>query len=146
MKNRPGMRLGFGMQRVIWGFLTGVALDLASVLVQRLYVGAGMMQDDMEAYRLELRGYILGLVLALGLTGAAFATVEWSLFPYVWCEVAIGVFALIQVGVHFRYFLHMSFSEQHPDDLHVALFSGLIVLVMIGGTVWIMADLAARMR
>lgn len=104
------------------------------------------MQDMTETYHGELRGYITGLVLALVLTVAAFATVQWSPLPSIWRDVAIGTLAFIQVGVHFRFFLHLFPAGQRADDLHVALFTSLILLVMAGGTVWVLADLASRMH
>jgi cytochrome o ubiquinol oxidase operon protein cyoD len=46
--------------------------------------------------------------------------------------------------VHFRFFLHISFREKR-EDLQLILFSTLVLIIMVGGTVWIMGSLALRM-
>jgi cytochrome o ubiquinol oxidase operon protein cyoD len=59
--------------------------------------------------------------------------------------LAIGGFALVQVVVHFRCFLHIDPPRQNVDDLHLILFSSLLLFFMVGGTIWILANLAMRM-
>lgn len=145
MTSRPDRHHGFRLRRLVWSFLVGTMLAFTSAFARRLCEEAGTSQVDKATYHRELRGYIVGLVLALVFTAAAFAVVRWLPFPVIWCEITIGILALIQVIVHFRFFIHISPSEQKSDDLHVALFSSLILLVMIGGTVWILANLATRM-
>ena len=93
----------------------------------------------------ELSSYIAGFVLAVLLTGAAFGLVYWPVFPHAWLMVAIGAFALIQIVVHFRFFLHIDLSQQKREDLQLILFSALILAIMVGGTIWILSNLAARM-
>ncbi|OTP65282.1 Cytochrome O ubiquinol oxidase subunit IV [Caballeronia sordidicola] len=46
--------------------------------------------------------------------------------------------------MHFRFFLHISFSHQR-EDLQLILFSALLLGIMVAGTVWIMTSLAQRM-
>ncbi len=101
--------------------------------------------DQDGEYRRELLSYVSGLVLAVALTGAAFAMVHWSLATHFSLEVAIGVLALTQIVVHFRCFLHVDFSKQKREDLELILFSTLILVLMVAGTIWIMTNLAARM-
>ncbi|HKJ07666.1 MAG TPA: cytochrome C oxidase subunit IV family protein [Gammaproteobacteria bacterium] len=108
---------------------------------------AGRPSDDLAAdYRRELRSYIYGLGLALLLTGVPFGLVYGSAIPAFWIFIAIGVFALIQVIVHVRFFLHIDPPRQKADDLHLMLFSALILALMAGGTIWILANLASRMH
>ena len=57
----------------------------------------------------------------------------------------IAVLVLVQVLVHLRYFLHIDFSRQKREDLQLILFSALILLLMAGGTLWVLANLAERM-
>jgi cytochrome o ubiquinol oxidase operon protein cyoD len=98
-----------------------------------------------EDYRRDLHSYIWGISLALALTAVPFALVYWSAMPRFWLLLAIGGFALTQIVVHFRFFLHIDPPRQKVDDLQLILFSGLILFVMAGGTIWIMANLAMRM-
>jgi cytochrome o ubiquinol oxidase subunit IV len=53
--------------------------------------------------------------------------------------------AILQVIVHFRFFLHLSFRGQQKEDLQLVLFTGFILFLMIGGTIWVLGDLYTRM-
>jgi cytochrome o ubiquinol oxidase operon protein cyoD len=96
-------------------------------------------------YRRELNAYLTGLVLAIVLTGAAFALVRWPWMARSGVLATVAVLALVQVAVHLRYFLHIDFSRQKREDLQLILFSALILLLMAGGTLWVLANLAERM-
>lgn len=100
---------------------------------------------DQQEQRHEFRSYCWGLGLALAFTIVPFALVHWAVWPRVGLLVAVGAFAFLQIVVHFRYFLHIDFSRQKREDLQLILFPTLLLLIMDGGTVWIMANLAARM-
>lgn len=93
----------------------------------------------------ELRSYVIGYVLALILTLVPFAIVAWSVFPPMIQWSLIGACALIQVVVHFRFFLHVSLAKQKREDLHLILFTTLILVIMVGGTLWIILNLYTRM-
>lgn len=88
--------------------------------------------------------YLTGFVLALILTFAPFALVAWSSARARTILYVIGVLALVQILVHFRCFLHIGFRRKR-EDLLLILFSGLLLVIMIGGTIWIMTSLAQRM-
>jgi cytochrome o ubiquinol oxidase operon protein cyoD len=99
-----------------------------------------------EAKR-EFRSYIWGLSLALAMTLVPFGLVQWSTtLPRFWLLIVIGMFAVAQIVVHFRFFLLIDLSQQKREDLQLILFSTLILLLMGGGTIWIMTNLALRMR
>ena len=103
---------------------------------------------DVDALRREeqrdFRTYACGLVLALLLTVVPFALVQWAALPRTPLPVTIGALALLQMLVHFRCFLHISFRQKR-DDLLLIVFSALLLTIMVAGTVWIMASLAVRM-
>lgn len=101
--------------------------------------------DHTDEERREFRSYVWGLALALTLTVLPFALVQWNPgIPRLPLLIGIGAFALLQMLVHFRFFLHIGFAR-HRDDLQLILFSALLLLIMVGGTIWIMGSLAARM-
>ena len=92
----------------------------------------------------ERRSYLLGTALALVLTLLPFAAVHFRVMPHGELMVLIGVCALLQVVVHFRFFLHISFGHQR-EDLQLILFSTLLLVIMVAGTLWIMGNLSHRM-
>ena len=99
------------------------------------------MNDHHESERRqELHGYIIGLVLAVLLSALPFGGVMLGLLPKTALFWVIGIAALCQVAVHFRFFLHIDLSRSHRDDLQLILFSLLIVALMVGGTLWVLGN------
>ena len=103
------------------------------------------MSDPHSQYRRELRQYVTGLVLAVILTTISFTFVAYVDFSRLTLLIIIAVAAVVQVIVHFHYFLHINLSKSKRDDLQLILFSSLIVLLMAGGTIWILMNLKMRM-
>lgn len=105
-------------------------------------------QDDAtqreQAFRRDFTSYIWGYGLALALTLLPFALVYWKVLERVQVLVIIAVCAVVQMVVHFRFFLHIGLNRQR-EDLHLILFSALILAIMIAGTLWIMFNLSVRM-
>ncbi len=99
-----------------------------------------LRQEERET----LRSYVWGVGLALLLTLVPFALVYWAALPRFSLLIVIGVLAVAQMVVHFRFFLHIGFRENR-EDLQLILFSTLLLIIMIGGTIWIMYSLAQRM-
>ena len=97
------------------------------------------------AYRRELHSYGAGLLLALILTAAAFALVQWRMLTAPWLLTGIYALGLLQIIAHFRFFLHIGLARSKREDLQLLLFSTLIILLMVAGTLVILANLRARM-
>lgn len=93
----------------------------------------------------EIRSYVVGYVLALALTGAAFAAVHWPSFPARTTRAIVFGLALVQLVVHFRYFLHITLRRSSRDDLLLLLFSTLIITLMVSGTIVLLLNLHNRM-
>ena len=93
----------------------------------------------------EVRSYIVGYGGALVLTGGAFALVRWQQLSPGTTLATVLALALVQVVVHFRFFLHVSFKRSARDDLQLILFSTLIVALMAAGTLVILTNLRHRM-
>lgn len=101
-------------------------------------------QVDREQERREFFHYVWGVGLALILTLVPFGLVHFGHAAVVTVYWVIGCLALLQMIVHFRFFLHIGFKQKR-EDLQLILFSAVLLIIMIGGTVWIMASLASRM-
>ncbi|MGH8234479.1 MAG: cytochrome o ubiquinol oxidase subunit IV [Rhodanobacteraceae bacterium] len=97
-------------------------------------------QDELR----EFHSYVWGVELALLLTLVPFALVHWGVMPRSALLITIGAFALVQMVVHFRFFLHIGLQRKR-EDLHLILFSALLLFIMVAGTIWIMTSLATRM-
>lgn len=93
----------------------------------------------------ETLGYVVGLTSALALTALSFAAVQWRwLDTYALVSLVFGL-GVIQMLVHFRFFLHIGLQRSSRDDLMLILFSVLIVTLMAGGTIVLMLNLRERM-
>ena len=97
------------------------------------------------AYRHDLRGYLTGFILAAILTIVPFAlvaagTVSTSVVLWV-----VGVLGSLQILVHVRYFLHVDLSAERREELYLMLFSGILLAIMVAGTLWILINLQTRM-
>jgi cytochrome o ubiquinol oxidase subunit IV len=93
----------------------------------------------------ETMTYVVGYGLALLLTCAAFGLVHLRLLearPAFYTVLGLG---LAQMAVHFRCFLHIDLKRSARADLQLILFSGLIIALMVGGTLVILFNLQKRM-
>ncbi len=94
----------------------------------------------------EMRNaYLIGFVLALILTAIPFAIVAFGLMPAKSALVAIAVLAVIQVLVHLYFFLHIDPRTAPRENVLTLAFAVVLIFIMIGGSLWIMFDLAYRM-
>lgn len=93
----------------------------------------------------EVRSYLIGYGLALLLTCAAFAAIRWQTYGAATTLAVLFGLALVQMVVHFRFFLHIRLGRSSRDDLQLILFSALIVTLMVSGTLVMLFNLRERM-
>lgn len=101
--------------------------------------------DSAGASMGSLKSYLTGFVLSLILTAIPFALVmsgTWS--P--WATLA-GIFSagIVQILVHLYYFLHLDTSSAARWNVMAMIFTVLIMVLFVGGTIWIMSSLNYRM-
>ena len=104
------------------------------------------MSDAALPPTVDRRRYLVGFALALALTVIPFATVYWALLPAGAALAVIALAAIIQIVVQLRYFLHIDFNRTPRENLMALFFAGFLILVMVGGSLWIMFDLHYRHR
>ena len=92
-----------------------------------------------------VRGYAIGLVLALLLTAASFYSAGSGLIWQPAIPVALVVFAIAQMGVHLVFFLHITSGPDNANNLLALAFGVLIVFLVMAGSIWIMAHLDHNM-
>jgi cytochrome o ubiquinol oxidase operon protein cyoD len=107
--------------------------------------GARMVEQPPAEADRERRSYIVGFLLALLLTAAAFGLAAFRLLSGPASMAAIGTLAVAQIAVQFRFFLHIDLSRQKREDLQLILFTALLVLIMVAGSIWILTSLDQRM-
>ena len=87
--------------------------------------------------------YVIGFLLAIILTAIPFALVMTH--TVAGTPVVIGIFAVAQILVHVVYFLHVNTSEEQHWNLMALLYTGLMVFIVLGGSLWIMHHLYVNM-
>ncbi len=92
-----------------------------------------------------LRTYLIGLALAVLLTALSFWIPTTDLVWGPGIPVALIVFAIAQMGVHLVFFLHITTAPDNTNNVLALAFGVLIVLLVIGGSVWIMANMNYNM-
>jgi HlyD family secretion protein len=104
---------------------------------------------DQRLPRLEIieaiKLYLVGLGLATLLTLVSFfisgTTLVWG--PSI--PVALVVLAIAQMGVHLVFFLHITTGPDHVNNVMALAFGVLIVLLILVGSLWIMANMNHNM-
>lgn len=89
--------------------------------------------------------YVTGFVLSVLLTVIAFAMVGYHLFSSATTIVVIVVLALLQLLVQLRFFLHMSVNSHARWNLMTFIFTAIIVLILVFGSIWIMVNINYHM-
>ena len=102
---------------------------------------ASTTSDD----RRSLRTYLTGFVLALILTVIPFGLVAMGALPRMPTLIIIAIAAVIQVLVHLHYFLDLNLSSTPRENLLAIAFATILIVIMVGGSLWIMFDLHHRM-
>lgn len=109
---------------------------------EQLNVPPGAPHDSMLS---ETISYVIGLGLALLLTGVSFWVASTSALWGPGVAVGLVVLAIAQMGVHLVFFLHITSGPDNTNNVLALAFGVLIVFLVMIGTIWIMAHLAANM-
>ncbi len=90
-------------------------------------------------------GYLIGLGLAILLTASSFFVAGTNLVWEPSIPVALVVLAIAQMGVHLVFFLHITTGPDNTNNVLALAFGVLIVMLVMGGSLWIMANLNHNM-
>lgn len=101
--------------------------------------------EEHISVRLRVLGYVIGLALAILLTATSFFIAGTDLVWQPSIPVAIIVLAIAQMGVHLVFFLHITTGADNTNNVMALAFGVLIVILVIGGSLWIMANLNHNM-
>ena len=93
----------------------------------------------------EVRGYALGLALAVGLTAASFWVRGTDLVYGPGLAMALLVLAVAQMGIHLIFFLHITTDPDNANNVLALAFGVLIVCLIVFGSLWVMGHLNHNM-
>ena len=93
----------------------------------------------------ETLAYVIGLALALILTGVSFWVASTSVLWGPGVAVGLVVLAIAQMGVHLVFFLHITSGPDNTNNVLALAFGVLIVFLVMIGTIWIMGHMDANM-
>jgi len=94
----------------------------------------------------SLKGYVTGFVLSVVLTAIPFWLVMGKVFdrPGATAAVLLG-FAAVQIVVHMVYFLHMNAKSEGGWTLLALIFTLVLVVIALSGSLWVMYHLNENM-
>ena len=101
--------------------------------------------DNTGASGGNLKSCIVGFILSIVLTAIPFVVVMSGMMPRSVILFCIFGAAIIQILVHLHYFLHLDASSAARWNILVLLFTLLIMILFVGGSIWIMHNLNYRM-
>jgi cytochrome o ubiquinol oxidase operon protein cyoD len=93
----------------------------------------------------ETMAYVIGLGLALLLTGISFWVASTSSLWGPGVAVGLVVLAIAQMGIHLVFFLHITSGPDNTNNVLALAFGVLIVFLVMVGTIWIMAHMNVNM-
>ena len=93
----------------------------------------------------ETVAYIIGLGLALILTGISFWVASTSALWGPGVAVGLVVLAIAQMGVHLVFFLHITTGPDNTNNVLALAFGILVVFLVVLGSMWIMDHLNTNM-
>ena len=92
-----------------------------------------------------IKDYVIGFFLAIFLTCVSFFLVFTSIITKQAAIAGIMIAGAIQIFVHLYYFLHLNDFSRARWNIFILVFTLLLVIFFIGGTVWVMFTLHQRM-
>jgi len=109
---------------------------------ERQNVAPGTPHDSVLT---ETISYVIGLALALILTGVSFWVASTGVLWGPGVATGLVVLAIAQMGVHLVFFLHITSGPDNTNNVLALAFGVLIVFLVMVGTIWIMAHMNANM-
>ncbi|MBW8184569.1 cytochrome o ubiquinol oxidase subunit IV [Shewanella nanhaiensis] len=85
----------------------------------------------------SVKSYLVGFIMSVVLTAIPFWAVITHHFDTPITLALVLVTAIVQIVVHLKYFLHLDFSEEGKLNTFSFLFTALIIVMVVGLSVWI---------
>jgi cytochrome o ubiquinol oxidase subunit IV len=93
----------------------------------------------------SVKSYLAGFVLSVILTAIPFWMVMSGALPRADAAIGIVVFAIVQILVHLKFFLHLDFTKEGRINTLSFIFTALIIVMLVGLSIWIISSADALM-
>lgn len=103
------------------------------------------MEDSNDKKYSSIRSYTIGFVLSLALTVEAFLVISGRHFSTGSAITIVLALAIVQLLVQLFFFLHLDRLAKAPWNIIILLFTGLVVAIVVYGSLWIMSNLNYHM-
>ena len=101
---------------------------------------------DMAHGEISLSGYLTGFILSVILTAVPFYLVMTGLLgDKQSTALVITAFAAVQIVVHMIFFLHMNTSSEGGWTMMALIFTIIMVMIAMTGSLWVMHHLNVNM-
>ena len=106
----------------------------------------GHDDHDGHADHGSLKSYAIGFLLSVILTAIPFWLVMGKVFDKSSTTAAVILgFAAVQIVVHMIYFLHMNTKSEGGWTMLALIFTVVLVVIMLAGSIWVMYHLNHNM-
>lgn len=103
------------------------------------------LQEIKKEWHGSLKAYIIGFAASLLLTGVSFLLVIFKVLSDRHLIYSIVGLAVTQAILQLLFFLHLGQEGKPKWETFVFAFMVLVLLIVAGGSLWIMSDLDSRM-
>lgn len=102
--------------------------------------------EEHDDYHGTVKGYTIGFLLSVVLTAIPFWLVMAKVLPSSGATAAVILgFAVVQIVVHMVYFLHMNTKSEGGWNMLALIFTLVIVVITLAGSLWVMHHLNVNM-
>ena len=105
-----------------------------------------VLHDEDQTGHGTFRGYVTGFILSVILTAIPF----WLVMAHVFADnrvtaaLVMGL-GLVQIIVHMVFFLHMNTKSEGGWTMLALIFTTVLVVITLSGSIWIMYHLDSNM-
>lgn len=93
----------------------------------------------------NLRSYITGFAISISLTLLPYFIVTKHILSGSMLAAAVVLLGIVQLFVQLVFFLHLSPKAKAKWNLIALVFTALVVVILVVGTLWIMKNLNSNM-
>jgi cytochrome o ubiquinol oxidase operon protein cyoD len=93
----------------------------------------------------SFKSYMIGFLLSVVLTAIPFWLVMTEALAPQTTGLIITAFAVVQIVVHMVFFLHMNHKSEGGWNMLALIFTIVIVVIAVAGSVWVMYHLNVNM-